>query len=133
MKKMLKAFALAVGVALAMSMAEIERARTKTSAAGLEPVIIEGLSAADTQLIPNPDGRTLIRITNGAEANKVTVVTPNVVGGNAIADLVNEIGISKVEVMGPFDPGTYNNAKGQLEVKFEKVAGVKIEIFNVDF
>jgi hypothetical protein len=34
--------------------------------------------------------------------------------------------------MGPFDPGTYNNANGQLEFKVNK-AGVKIEVFNVDF
>lgn len=132
MKKLFKAFALALGVAVALSMAEVERARIKTVAAGVEPVVLEPINIADTQLIPNSDGRTLIRVIAPAEAVKVTVVTPNLVGGNPIADLENEVGISKVEMMGPFDPSIYNNAKGQLEVKVNK-AGIKLEVFNVEF
>jgi hypothetical protein len=132
LKKLFKAFALALGVAVALSMAEVERARIKTVAAGVEPVVLEPINIADTQLIPNSDGRTLIRVIAPAEAVKVTVVTPNLVGGNPIADLENEVGISKVEMMGPFDPSIYNNAKGQLEVKVNK-AGIKLEVFNVEF
>jgi hypothetical protein len=132
LNKLLKSFALALGVAVALSMAEVERARIKTVAAGIEPVVLEPINIADTQLIPNTDGRTLIRVIAPAEAVKVTVVTPNVVGGNPIADLENEVGISKVEMMGPFDPSVYNNAKGQLEVKVNK-AGIKLEVYNVEF
>jgi hypothetical protein len=131
MKKVLKAFALALGVAVAMSMAEVERARQKTEAKGAEPVVVEPV-ANDTQLIPNGDGTTLLRITAPAEAVEVTVITPNQVGGNPIEDLKNPIGSSKTEVMGPFDPGVYNNSKGQLEVKINKSA-CKVEIFNVTF
>lgn len=132
MRKVLKPFLWALGIALAMSMAEVERARTKTKAAGIEPVVIEGLLAADTQLIPNKDGRTLIRVIAPAEEIEVTVVTPGSVGENPVADLVNKVGSGKVEVMGPFDPNVYNNANGFLEVKVNK-AGVKIEVFNVDY
>lgn len=130
--KTLAKLGLALGLAVAATMmAEIERAPQRTAAAGAEPTIIEGLSAADTQLIPNKNGNVVIRILNGAEAINATIVTPNTVGGNVIEDLKNPIGISKVEVMGPFDPNIYNNAKGQLELKFDKVVGVKLEIFEV--
>lgn len=133
MKKFLKTFGLALGVALALSMAEIERATTKYTAQGAEPTVIEGLSAADTQLIPNKNGNVVIRVVNGAEAIVATVVTPGVVGGNPVADLSNNIGANKVEIMGPFDPNVYNNSKGQLELKFDKVVGVKLEIIEVGF
>jgi hypothetical protein len=113
-------------------MAEVPRARQKTVAAGIEPIVLEPINIADTQLIPNADGATLIRVIAPAEAVKVTVVTPNLVGGNPIADLENEVGISKIEVMGPFDPSIYNNANGQLEVKVNK-AGIKLEVYNVSF
>src|ERR1044072_4697222 len=133
MKKLLKTIGLALGVAVALSMAEIERAATKYTPKGSEPTIIEGLSAADTQLIPNRNGKVIIRVTNGAEAINATIVTPNDVGGNGVADVVNGIGANKVEIMGPFDPAIYNNAKGQLELKSDKVVGVKLEIIEVDF
>jgi hypothetical protein len=89
MKKFLKSLGLAIGVALALSMAEVQRARQKTTAAGAEPTVIEGLVANDIQLIPNADGRTLIRVLAPAEAIEATVITPNTVGGNPIEDLKN--------------------------------------------
>jgi hypothetical protein len=133
MKTLLK-IGLALGVAVAATMmAEIERAPQKPIAQGVKATVIEGMSAADTQIIPNPNANVMLRITAGAEAIKVTVVTPNAPGGNAIADLENEIGIGETEVMGPFDPTVYNNSKNQLEVKFNKVAGVKMEVYQVSF
>lgn len=128
-----KLFVIGFALGAAVMMAEVERATQKTVAAGAEPVVIEGLNAADTQLINNKNGNVMIRVTNGAEAIQATIVTPNTVGGNPIEDLKNAIGANKVEVMGPFDPNVYNNAKGQLELKFDKVVGVKLEIFEVTF
>lgn len=130
MKKFLKMVGLALGVAVALSMAEIERAATKYTAKGAEPTIIEGLSAADTQLIPNKNGTVIIRVVNGAEAIVATVVTPGEQGGNPVADLTNNIGANKIEIMGPFDPSVYNNSKGFIELKFDKVVGVKLEIID---
>lgn len=132
MKKFLKTFGLAIGIALALSMAEVERATTKYTAKGAEPVVIEGLVAGDSQLIPNKNGNVIIRVIAPAEAIEVTVVTPGEPGGNPVEDLKNPIGSGKVEIMGPFDPTVYNNAKGQIEVKVNK-AGVKIEIIEVAF
>jgi hypothetical protein len=131
--KVLKLLGLALGAAVAFMMAEIERVPDKPGAVGKEPTVIEGLNAADTQLIPNKNGRALIRITNGAEAIVATVVTPGTVGGLAIADQVNNIGANKIEYMGPFDPNIYNNSGGFLQLKFDKVVGVKLEIIEVDY
>lgn len=128
-KKLMK---VGFALGLAVMMAEVERATTKYGAKGAEPVVIEGLLAADTQLIPNPNGNVILRILAPAEEIEVTVVTPNEVGGNPIADLVNKIASGKVEIMGPFDPSVYNDAKGKLNVKVNK-AGVKIEIIEVAY
>jgi len=131
MRKLLGSLALALGASVAFMMAEIERVPDQPGPGGKEPTVVEGLSAADTQLIPNKNGRTVIRILNGAEAIVATVVTPGTVGGLAIADQVNNIGANKIEYMGPFDPNIYNNAGGFLQLKFDKVVGVKLEITEV--
>jgi hypothetical protein len=123
---------LGFALGLAVMMAEVERLPTKYNAKGAEPVVIEGLLAADTQLIPNKNGNVILRIIAPAEEIEVTAVTPNEVGGNPIADLTNKIASGKVEIMGPFDPSVYNDAKGNLNIKVNK-AGVKIEIIEVAY
>lgn len=133
MRKLLGSLAFALGASVAFMMAEIERVPDKPGAAGKEPTVLEGLNAADTQLIPNRNGRTVIRVLNGAEAIVATVITPGTVGGLAIADQANNIGANKTEYMGPFDPNIYNNAAGFLQLKFDKVVGVKLEIIEVDY
>lgn len=135
MRKWLVQLGLALGAAVMFMMAEIERNPQQTVAAGSVPTVLEGLNAADTQLINgNQNGNIILRVTNGgAEATKVTVVTPGTVGGNPVGDLENEIANGATEVMGPFDPNVYNNSKGQLEVKLTKTTSVKIEIFKVSF
>lgn len=133
MKNLLKLFGLALGVAVAMSMAEPERVPDKATSAGKEPTVIEPL-VADTQIIPNKNGKVQLRITNANEADTiVTVVTPNEAGGNPIEDKKVEVKKTKTKIIGPFDPAVYNNAKGNLEVKFSSVLGVKLEINETDF
>src|SRR6478735_4780879 len=100
-------------------MAEVERAPQKPTTAGVEPAPFEGLSAPDTQLIPNKNGDVILRVKNeSGEATKVTIVTPGEVGGNAVADKEVEVAAGKTKLIGPFDPASYNNKKGNLEVKF---------------
>jgi hypothetical protein len=60
-KKLLK---IGFALGLAVMMAEVERAKQEASVAGVVPTVIEGMSAADTQIIPN-DGRTVLRVNNG--------------------------------------------------------------------
>lgn len=113
-------------------MADVERAAQKPTAAGAVPTAFEGLQAADTQLIDNKTGDVILRVVNGgAEATDVTIVTPGQVGGNAVADRVVTVANGATKLIGPFDPETYNNAKGQLQVQFSKVASVKLEVTKV--
>ncbi len=110
-------------------MAEVERKPQSPTAAGATPTVIEGLLEADTQVIPNKNGDVVLRVTNGGEAaTSVTVVTPGEVGGNAIADRVVEAAAGATKLIGPFDPQTYNDAKGNLGVKFSKTTSVKLEV-----
>jgi hypothetical protein len=132
MKKLFQ-LGLALGIAAAaLMMAEVERAVQAGAVAGVVPTVIEGMSAADTQLIPN-DGRTVLRVNNGgAEPTEVTIVTPGEAPGSlAVEDRKVTVANGVTKVIGPFDRGTYNNSKGQLEVKFSKVASVKLEILSV--
>lgn len=114
-------------------MAEVERKPQKPTAAGAAPTVIEGLNSADTQIIPNKNGDVVLRVTNGgSEDTKVTIVTPGEVGGNVIAD--KEVTVAKegvVRLIGPFDPETYNDANGNLQVKLSKVTSVKLEVTQV--
>lgn len=136
MHKILLKIGAALGLAVAVTMmAEVERALQKPTAQGAEPVVIKEMNAADTQLIPIKQGQDVIlRVINGAaEATNVTIVTPNTVGGNAVADLVVEVPANKTKIIGPFDPSIYANANGFLEVKFSKVATVTLEATLVSF
>lgn len=132
--KLLRKIGLAFGAAVLFMMAEVEREPFTPKSAGVEPTVIEGMSAADTQLISNKNGNVTLRVINGsAEATNVTIVTPGEPGGNPIADRVVEVAAGKTKVIGPFDPNVYNNSKGQLEVKFSKVVTIKLEVQLTSF
>ena len=85
--KVLKMIALALGAAVAFMMAEVEKVPDQATAAGKEPTVISGLSAADTYLIPNKNGNVQLRVINGVTADTtVTIVTPGSSGENPIED-----------------------------------------------
>lgn len=114
-------------------MAEVARTAQVPSPSGVVPTVIEGMSAADTQIIPNKNSNNILRVVNGgSETTKVTIVTPGEVGGNAVADKEVEVAAGATKIIGPFDKATYNNRKGNLEVKFSKVTSVKLEITQVN-
>jgi hypothetical protein len=113
-------------------MAKVEHKPQRTSAKGTVPTVVSGLSAADTQVIPNKGGDVLIRVINGgAEATNVTVATPGEVDGNAIADLVVAVANGVTKDLGPFDPAVYNDEEGNLNITLSKVATVTLEVKRV--
>lgn len=129
-----KLFAIGLALGAAVMMAEVERAAQKPNAEGVEPTVIKEMSAADTQLISNKNGDTVLRVINGsAEACVCTIVTPNTAGGNPIEDRKVTVAAGKTKIIGPFDKATYNNAKGFLEVKFDKVTTITMEVTQVAF
>jgi hypothetical protein len=113
-------------------MAKVERKPQRTSAKGAVPTVLSGLSAADTQIIPNKGGDVLLRVINGgSEPTNVTVATPGEVDGNAIADLVVAVAAGVTKDIGPLDPAVYNDEEGNLEVTFSKVATLTLEVKRV--
>jgi hypothetical protein len=121
---------LGMALGLAVMMAEVPQAVQKVSAAGAEPTVISGLSAADTQLIPN-DGHTVLRVINGgAEPTEVTITTPGTeTGGVGIEDRKVTVANTKTKIIGPFPRSLYGNT---LEVKLTKVTSVTLEIVSVE-
>lgn len=136
MIKTLLKVGVALGIAAAATMmAEIQRELQKPTPQGVEPTIFAGMAAPDVQLIPGKQGGdVLLRVTNGVTADTVvTIVTPNSVGGNAIADLTVEVKKEKTKLIGPLDPSIYCNAAGNIEVKFSAVTNVTLEATLVSF
>jgi len=129
MKRLLK-IGLALGLAVAMADVAVDVQRG--SPAGVKPTDKGELKTEDTYLLKN-DGKTVLRINNtGESATEVTVVTPNeAAGGLAIADRVVEVPAEEERIIGPFDPGVYNNADKQIAVKFSAVTGVTLAAVKI--
>lgn len=92
---------------------------------GLTPVFsaanVDGHSVAN-------DGHTMLEVKNASAAPiNVTIVTPGLVDGNAIADLVVAVPANTGDKMiGPFPPGIYNQADGTIYVDFSAVVTVTV-------
>lgn len=113
-------------------MAEVVRVPQRVTPKGIVPIVIAGMSAADTQVIANKNGDVVLRVINGgSESTNVTVVTPGEVGGNAVADLVVAVAAGVTKESGPFDPAIYNDKHGNLAVTLSKVATVTMEVTRV--
>lgn len=134
MKPLRVLFKLGLALGLAVMMAEVERTPQVPTTAGVEPTVISGMSAADTQIIPNPNGDVVLRVINGsAEACKCTIKVPGLVGGNEVKAKEVSTAAGKTKIIGPFDPKVYNNTKRQLEVTFDKVTTITLEVTRVDY
>lgn len=72
------------------------------------------MTTADVYFVPN-DGNVLLVLAAATTAN-VTIETPGTVDGLAVTDRVLALANTNVRVVGPFPPGIYNNALGQLRI-----------------
>lgn len=93
--------------------------------AGLTPVF--SAANADGHSVAN-DGHVMLEVKNGSGAPiTVTVQTPGTVDGLAIAELVVTIpATSGDKMIGPFQPGIYNQADGTIYVDFSAVTTVTV-------
>ena len=81
--------------------------RTATEPVELTPQVV----ASGGNYFPN-DGRTFLHFTFGGTAPAtftLTIVTPNTVAGNVIADRTQLLAKSKEYVIGPFPVGVYGD------------------------
>lgn len=107
-------------------MARSARTVQSTSRAGLA----ETFSAADNangETIPN-DGQTFLHVKNtGGGACTVTVATPGTIDGLAVADLTAVVPATTGDrLIGPFPPGAYTQADGNIYVDYSTGTGVTV-------
>ncbi len=101
-------------------MARQQLTPTLAIAGGVAPATVSG--HVDGHQFPNSGQEILIIKNTGAGAHTITVQTPRTVEGLAVAELTNSIAAAGEEVMGPFDPNTYNQGganEGQVFVDFD--------------
>jgi hypothetical protein len=78
------------------------------------------------------DGRTFIHIKNGgASPITATFVTPGNVAGLAIADQVVTVTNGTEKMVGPFEPGLFNQSDGTVHVDWSDVTSVTVGVMRV--
>lgn len=78
------------------------------------------------------DGRTFIHVKNGAGAPiTATFLTPGNVAGLAIADLVVTVANGTEKMIGPFEPGLFNQSDGKVHVDWSSETSVTAGVFRV--
>jgi len=93
------------------------------SLAGIEPTLDTG--HADGHAFSN-DGRTFIRVVNGATAVDVTVPTTQTVQGFAVADHTVTVPENESRDIGPFPVGLFNQSDNTVHVDFDDESNVTI-------
>jgi len=90
------------------------------------------MAIADNYIVRN-NGRVLLHfVKTGAGAATITVVTPNTVGGLAIAEQTFVVPATTGNVWaGPFDPGIYNDASGDLDVSTSEDTAITVEAVQI--
>jgi hypothetical protein len=101
------------------------------AALGLQQVVRNGLTPsygaanAAGHSLPN-SGKEMIHVKTTTNAIVVTIQTPVAVDGLAVAERTISIGTSSERMIGPFPPGTYNQADGSVYIDLDVVTGVTI-------
>ena len=75
------------------------------------------------------DGRTFIHVKNGAGAPiTVTISTPGTVDGLAVAERTVSVTNASEKMIGPFPPGTYNQATGEVHLDYSSGTSITIAV-----
>lgn len=102
----------------------------------LQQVIRSGLTPAytaanvDGHSIPN-DGHTMLHVKTGATGTTVSCPIPGQVDGQTVPAKSIVIGTSSERMIGPFPPGYYNQAGGDVHADFTSVATVTVAAVRV--
>ena len=111
-------------------------APTTTAAAGQTLPAAAAVDAANGNSFPNPTGRALIEITNGAASNiNVTFITNGVYTVGAvqytIADLVVLVVNATTKVCGPFDKTLFNDGTGSVLVDYSSGTTITARVIEL--
>jgi len=89
--------------------------------------------AIGTNFIVRNDGRVLLHfIKTGAGNANITIVTPKTVSGLAVAELVIVVpATTGIVFAGPFNPDTFNDGSGDMDVSTDEDTGITIEAVQI--
>lgn len=92
----------------------------------------QAMAAADNYITRN-NGRMILHfIKAGAGNATITIVTPNTVDGLAVAERTFVVtGSGGVEFAGPFNPGVYNDASGDMDVSTDEDTGITVQALQI--
>lgn len=92
----------------------------------------QAMSASDNYIIRNNGRLLLLFIKTGAGDATITIVTPGTVGGLAIAEQTFTVpATTGVVVAGPFPPGIYNDASGDLDVSTDEDTNLTMYVLSL--
>jgi hypothetical protein len=78
------------------------------------------------------DGMVFLHVKNGDVASKtVTLTTPNLVEGIAIADPTVVIPAGEDRMIGPFPTGPFNDSSGKANVTYSAVTSVTVALVRM--
>lgn len=82
-------------------------------------VLVVAVDANEAEFVN--DGRTILCILNTGTACNLTLITPVTKAGLAVADPVIAVPIhaTRVTMLGPFEPGIFNNSDGDIEIDID--------------
>ncbi len=89
--------------------------------------------AIGTNYIVRNDGRVLLHfVKTGAGAAVITIVTPKTVSGLAVAEQTVAVPATTGNVWaGPFNPDTFNDANGDMDVSTDEDTAITIEAVQI--
>lgn len=104
----------------------------------VQPVVVSGLAAVYTAA--NVDGHSIdnkpgmvLHVKNGSGVSiNVTCQTPATVGSLAVAEDIVAVAAGAEKFIGPFDPGLFNQAGGDVYVDFSAVTTVTVAALQVN-
>lgn len=112
-------------------MADVAHALQAIVKGGLTPANTGGLSNSDTYQVDN-DGKMFLHLINGGGGTVVlTIETPGLVDGLAIADRTVSILAATNQMVGPFPRHIYNDANGKVNFSMDVITSVTVDALHL--
>jgi hypothetical protein len=113
-------------------MADIRLAPQQSVDTGVTPTYTGSLTTTDTYVIRN-SGRMIVNfVKTGAGDCVVTIQTPKVVGGLAVAEqTVTVVATTGNKFIGPFTPSLYNDGYGDVRMTLSNITNLTVAVLEM--
>lgn len=75
-------------------------------------------------------GQEMLHVKTGGTGATVTIPIPSTVDGQAVASKSYVLGTNTERMIGPFPPGTYNQADGSVYVDYSSITTVTVAVIR---